>query len=121
MIKKTLILFVCLFVAGIMFNACASTGKVVPIGNFSGTATGTASGFGGPVEVTITMADGYITEVAIKADGETQAIAAPAIMRAPNIIKEINSAQFDSISGASITSMAISEAAQDAIDQITGK
>ena len=98
--------------------ACASGGKVQPIGSASGSATGTAMGFGGNVTVTITMEGGFITDVDIDARFETQAIAGTVISRAPTLIKENNSAQFDAVSGATITSTAIREAAQAAIDQI---
>ena len=101
-----------------MVVACASSGKVQPIGNASGNATGTAMGFGGNVAVTITMEDGFITNVEVDARFETQAIAGAAISRGTTLIKENNSAQFDAVSGATITSTAIREAAQAAIDQI---
>jgi fumarate reductase flavoprotein subunit len=99
------------------FWGCASA-PVTPIGNATGTATGTAPGYGGDIVVTVTMADGFITDVKIVGDKETQSIAGPAITRAPNMIKRYNSAQFDAVSGATVTSMGISAAAQNAIDQI---
>ena len=97
---------------------CASTPKVQPIGNATGNATGTAMGFGGNLTVTITMDSGFITDVVIDARNETQAISGVAVTRATTFIKENNSAQFDAISGATITSTAIRQAAQAAIDSI---
>jgi fumarate reductase flavoprotein subunit len=102
---------------------CASTGggsaaAAAPIGNASGAAEATAPGFGGDVTVAVTMADGYITDVKITGDMETPTIGGIALTRAPGIIKKNNSAVFDAISGATVTSGAISTAAQAAIDKI---
>ena len=101
-------------------TGCASA-PAAPIGNATGTATASAPGFGGDVTVTITMAGGYITDVVCKGDFESPTIGGPAIIRAPNIIKRYNSANIDTISGATITTMALSEATQKAIDEILGK
>ena len=105
-------------VAGIFFACASSTPAVVPIGNATGTATGTAAGFGGEITVTVTLVDGIITDVVVTGDGESPTIGGPAILRAPNLIKRYNSAQFDAVSGATITCMAVSEATQAAIDKI---
>jgi len=114
-----------LFLAGIsvlvacVFFACSSTSAAVtPIGNATGTATGTAPGFGGEITVTVTLADGIITDVVVTGDGESPTIGGPAILRAPNLIKRYNSAQFDAVSGATITCTGVSIAAQAAIDKI---
>ena len=99
--------------------SCASTGGgVTPIGTASGTATGTAPGFSGDIDVTITMVNGYITDVVVEGKHETATIGVPAMARAPDRIKKYNSAQFDVVSGATITCMGVSEAAQKAIDKI---
>ena len=108
-----------LLVSGLI--ACASTPGPAPIGNASGTATGTAMGFGGDVDVTITMANGFITGVEITGAGETPAFANTVFNRAPGLIKENNSPQFDAISGATVTSNAVREAAQMAVDMIVGQ
>jgi fumarate reductase flavoprotein subunit len=97
---------------------CASTAPAVPIGNATGSAQGTAPGFGGDVTVSITMAGGFITDVKVVGDMETPTIGGLAIARAPGIIKRNNSAAVDTISGASVTTSAISAAAQEAINKI---
>ena len=116
--RKFLVLLgiIALLLGGVL--GCASAGKVQPIGNATGTATGTGTGFGGDVFVTITMDRGFITDVVIDAKNETQAIAGVAVNRATGLIKQNNSAQFDAISGATFTSVGISQAAQAAIDAI---
>jgi uncharacterized protein with FMN-binding domain len=64
------------------------------------------------------MENGKIIDVQIEAPGETPTIGAIAIERAPGIIIRNNSPDIDIISGASITSIGISTAAQAAVDQI---
>ena len=98
--------------------ACATGGAAQPIGNATGTATATAPGFGGDVTVTITMEEGFITEITAEGPGESATIGGPALLRLPPRIKRYNSAQVDATSGSSITSFAIREAAQKAIDEI---
>jgi fumarate reductase flavoprotein subunit len=120
--RKTLLIsgiLAALLLAGLI--GCASTGgggSAAPIGNATGSASGTAAGFGGDITVTVTMADGFITEVKIDGPSETPTVGGIAITRAPGIIKKNNSAQFDAVSGASVTSTGISAAAQAAIDKI---
>jgi fumarate reductase flavoprotein subunit len=104
------------------FAGCASTGggsAAAPIGNATGTASAVAAGFGGDITVTITMADGYITDVQIDGDSETPTVGGVAIARAPGIIKKNNSGVMDAISGATVTTGGISAAAQEAINKIT--
>jgi fumarate reductase flavoprotein subunit len=84
----------------------------------TGTATATTTGFGGEIIVTITMADGYITDEAVVGDAETPSVGSVAVVRAPGLIKRNNSGVLDAISGATITTGAISTAAQEAIDKI---
>ncbi|MDR3145643.1 MAG: FMN-binding protein [Treponema sp.] len=121
---KSILVFgiLALVLAGI--NGCASTGGTAstggaaPIGKATGTASATAFGFVGDVTVTITMADGYITDVQVIGNDETPGVGSIAIEEAPALIKKKNSGALDAISGASITSAAISTAAQEAIDKI---
>jgi fumarate reductase flavoprotein subunit len=109
-----------LVLAGLI--GCASTGgggsSVAPIGNATGTASATALGFVGDITVTITMANGYITDVQILDNGETPSVGSVAVARAPKLIKENNSGELEAISGATITTAGISTAAQEAINKI---
>jgi len=108
----------------VVLIGCASGASAkgpAPLGNASGTGTGTAQGFGGEIKVTITMDKGIITNVVVVGDAETPSIGSIAVTRAPGIIQRNNSADFDAISGSTITCMGISEAAQAAIDKISGK
>ena len=119
---RNLVLFTVLMLALAIFIGCASSGggDVTPIGNATGTATAKSQGFSSEISVTITMANGIITDVVVTGD-ETPSIGDVAIMRAPGMIKRSNSADLDAISGSSFTTAAISEAAQAAIDEIVAK
>lgn len=89
-------------------------------GGVSGTFTGTAVGMGGednPVEVTITLENGVITDVTAKGDGETAGIGTKALDTMPGEMIESGSIAVDTVSGATITSDAILEAAEDALTQ----
>ena len=73
---------------------------------------------GGMVTVTIMIHDGYIISVTVKAPHETPGIADAPIELLPNRIISANRAdKVDAISGSTITSRAILEAAQSCIRQ----
>jgi hypothetical protein len=93
-----------IFVLGILvlvlagLAGCASTGSpAAPIGIASGTASATAAGVVGD---------------------ETPSVGSVAVARAPRLIKKNNTGVLDAISGASISTAAISAAAQEAINKI---
>jgi urocanate reductase len=77
--------------------------------------TGTAKGFGGDVTVTLEIADGKLTKIAITGDSETPGIGTEAIKQMPDKMIEANSISIDSIAGATVTSTAIKEAAAAAL------
>lgn len=77
--------------------------------------TGEAQGFGGAVSVTITLTDGVITEVVAQGDGETEGIGSKALESLPAAMMEGNTIAVDTLSGATITSVAVLEAVADAL------
>ena len=81
------------------------------------TFTGTAKGFGGDVSVTITVEDGRITDAVVTGDNETPSIGGQAVETLGGAIVEAQSAEFDSVSGATVTSSAVREALKDAMRQ----
>lgn len=81
----------------------------------SGTFTGTAQGMGGDVTVTLTLADNVITDVQIVGDKETPDIGGAAIPTLADEIKSTNSVNVDTVSGATVTSNAVIEAATAAL------
>ena len=81
----------------------------------SGDFTGTAKGFGGDVSVTLTLTDGAITDCTAEGKDETQGVGSEAIAKMPGEIAESGSIAVDGVSGATITSTAIKEAAAAAL------
>lgn len=81
----------------------------------SGDFTGTAKGFGGDVSVTLTLTDSVITGCTAEGKDETQGVGSEAIAKMPGAIAESGSIAVDGVSGATVTSTAIQEAAAAAL------
>lgn len=81
----------------------------------SGDFTATAKGFGGDVSVTLTLTDSVITGCTAEGKDETQGVGSEAIAKMPGAIAESGSIAVDGVSGATITSTAIQEAAAAAL------
>ncbi len=80
--------------------------------------TGVGNGYGGELTVEVTMKGDSISNVEIVSHSETQGIGTPAIDALPSIIVDANSADVDTIAGATVTSKAIIAAVKNAIDPI---
>ena len=108
--KRTLSLFLALSMAvSLTVPAMAAEGGYVP-----GTYTATENGFAGPVTVTVTVDDSTIT--AITADGnETQGIGSRALEELPQTMLAAQSADVDTVAGATFTSQAVKKAAEAAL------
>lgn len=87
-----------------------ATGKFKP-----GTYTGTAAGRNGDVTVAVTLSADAITKVEVTDQKETPQIADEALARIPQAIVEAQSVHVDTVSGATITSNAIIQAATEAL------
>lgn len=81
----------------------------------SGDFTATAKGFGGDVSVTLTLTDSAITGCTAEGKDETEGVGSQAIAKMPGAIAESGSIAVDGVSGATITSTAIKEAAAAAL------
>ena len=81
----------------------------------SGDFTGTAKGFGGDISVTLTLTDGAITGCTAEGKDETEGVGSQAIAKMPGEIAESGSIAVDGVSGATVTSTAIKEAAAAAL------
>ena len=81
----------------------------------SGDFTATAKGFGGDVSVTLTRTDGAITGCTAEGKDETEGVGSQAIAKMPGEIAESGSIAVDGVSGATVTSTAIKEAAAAAL------
>jgi len=92
-----------------------AAGKYIP-----GTYSATEQGFGGDVTVTITVNENEITDVVITGENETPGIGGEAITALPDVIKAANSAEFDGVSGATLTSTAVKNAVAKALNEAMG-
>ena len=81
----------------------------------SGDFTDTAKGFGGDVSVTLTLTDSVITGCTAEGKDETEGVGSQAIAKMPGEIAESGSIAVDGVSGATVTSTAIKEAAAAAL------
>ena len=81
----------------------------------AGTYTGSAAGKNGDVKVEVTLSSDKITDVKVTEHQETEGISDPAIEQVPAAIVEAQSLKVDTVSGATITSQAIIDAASAAL------
>lgn len=81
-----------------------------------GEYTGVGSGLNGDIEVTVTVADGKISNVAIDNHEESETISDPAIEGIPAAIVEKNSTDVEAVAGATMTSDGIIEAVNNALE-----
>ena len=87
----------------------------------AGTYTGVAAGRNGDVKVEVTVSANKIESVKVVEQQETESIAAEALTTVPEAIVKNQSANVDTVSGATITSKAIIEAAKNALEQAGAK
>lgn len=79
--------------------------------------TGTAKGFGGDVTVTLTRENGAIVDVKISGEKETPEIGGAALAELATQLRTAGKADIDGVSGATITSTAVKEAAAQALGE----
>ena len=86
------------------------------------TYTGTGKGFGGDVVVTITVNDETKEILSVESAGEkeTEAVGGAALETLDANFLAAQSAEFDGVSGATVTSDAYKEAVADALAQMNG-
>ncbi len=85
-----------------------------------GTYTGTGTGFGGDVTVTVTVAGGYLADITVDdASGEDQAYFAMAQEILEDML-EAQSAQVDTVSGATFSSTGLRDAVAQALSSAEG-
>ena len=103
-----------LIMALMMLVASVAMGEAATA-SVSGDFTGTAKGFGGDVNVTVTLTEGAITAVTAEGASETEGIGSVVIEKLPAEIAATGSIAVDAISGATITSNALVEAVKAAL------
>ena len=101
-------------------TAASASSAAAQNGYTAGTYTATAAGINGDVSVTMTFDAEKITEVVIDASGETESIGGVAAEELANTILEAQTSEVDAVSGATITSNAIKEAAAKCIAEAKG-
>ena len=94
---------------------CGGKSNSASSAGVSGDFTGTAKGMGGDVTVTLTLTDSKITGCTAEGVDETQGIGTLALDQLPGQIAETGSIAVDGVTGATITSDAIKEAAAAAL------
>lgn len=80
---------------------------------------GEAQGYGGTLQVAVSMNGTDITAVKVTSHSETEGVGTRAIDALPGRIAEADSVQVDSVSGATVTSEAIKEAVAQAISGVS--
>ena len=96
--------------------APSATGTYTP-----GTYEATAVGFGGEVKVTMTFDAENVTDVKIEAGSETPSVGGAAAETLAAAVMEKQSAEIDTVSGASITSGAVKTAVENCFAQAKGE
>lgn len=116
------------FVLAIVLSAFFTKGASSPVSEDvegaykTGSYTATADGFGGPVEVTVEIgSNGGITDLTIKGDKETPDVGGAAIPVLKQAILTNQTADVDSVSGATFTSDAVKTATAAALAQAGGE
>ncbi len=112
--------------AASVLSSCSSTSSAVSSSEASsagmyipGTYTGTATGMG-EVKVTMTFTEDAITEVTVDTSNETLDLAVNSAEDFRQALEEAQSAEIDTISGATYTSDAVKKAAASCIEQAMG-
>lgn len=92
----------------------------IPMVALGETYTAEAPGFGGAVSVTLTVEDGKIVAAEVVGDGETPGVGAAALEPLADQLVAAGSADIDGVTGATITSTGVKEAAAAALAQVGG-
>lgn len=80
-----------------------------------GVYIGEAKGMNGPIKIEITVKGKSIASVKVLSHGETPGISDPALEKIPTAMVRMNSADVDTVAGATVTSKALIEAAKYAL------
>ncbi|MDL2218485.1 FAD-dependent oxidoreductase [Christensenellaceae bacterium OttesenSCG-928-M15] len=132
--KKSISLFLIVCLMGAFLFGCTSqpastpeetaapTPSAAPAGIYTpGVYQANATGFGGEIKLSVTVDDHNITTITVLENAETAGIGSNAIEQLPEKFVAENGAEVDAIAGATITSTAMKEAVQSALNQAMGK
>lgn len=116
-IAMVLIVTLVLSLSGCSSKEATSTTALYKVGKY----TSVAKGFGGDLTVEVEFSADKIENVTILSHNETDGVSDEAIAEIPKRIVEKQTAEVDSVAGASFVSKAIKEAAADAIKEAKGE
>ncbi|MCR5138350.1 MAG: FAD-dependent oxidoreductase [Oscillospiraceae bacterium] len=105
---------------GSALGISSASAEEIPSTYIPGTYSASAMGLGGDVTVTITVDETSILDVIVQADSETEGIGKAAAVQLAEQIKQRQSFEIDSVSGASITSQAVRQAVESCVAQAKG-
>ena len=98
-------------------SEAASEAATEEAGGVSGTFSGKAQGNGGTVTAELTLTDNVISDVKLTGDEETEGVGSKVIDLFPAVMVENNTINVDTITGATITSDAVKDAAAKALTE----
>lgn len=85
-----------------------------------GTYTGSATGYGGTITVTVTVANGVIADIKVDSHNESGGYYENALVILDKVVKK-NSTDVDTISGATVTSKGLLSAVENALSKVRPK
>ena len=102
----------------LLVGAASAFAEALPVETLftPGTYTVEKQGFGGPVQVAVTVSDNEILEVSITGDAETPALGGVAVSSMGEAIVSAQTPHVDGVSGATVTSTAIIDAVTEALE-----
>lgn len=107
--------------AGCGTSSAAPAASSSPAGKYTpGTYSASAEGYGGDVTVELTVDDSNVTDVKVTGDKETPEVGGAALDQLAEQIRTAGSAEIDGVSGATYTTNAAKEAAQQAFNAAMG-
>lgn len=110
--KKTISLALILVLVAATLVGCGGGGASYTDGTYPAEVTA----HNGPLAVEVTVTDGAISNVEVTSHEETEGLADPALEEIPALIVEKNSTDVDAISGVTVTSDAIKDAVNKALE-----
>lgn len=113
-----MIKFRCIFVVtlSLLLGIMGCSGSTDTVNFKDGVYTGTGTGYGGEMEVQVTVSGGRITEIEILREQETPGISDDAKVKIPERIISDQTTDIEMVTGATATSRGIRDAVQDALE-----
>lgn len=104
-----------LLCCAMLLSGCTADKKEINRNYIAGTYQGSAEGFGGKLDVEVTLSEDKIEKVEIKSHEETEGVGSKAVEALPSQFVSKNSVDVDTVTGATMSSKAIIAAVKDAM------